>query len=41
MTIYILVNYKAKDAVNEDDREDLFTNDSIDSYKFNKTTLRH
>ena len=29
MTIYILVNFKAKDAVNEDDREDLFTNDSM------------
>ena len=29
MTIYILVNYKAKDVVNEDDREDLFTNDSM------------
>ena len=41
MTIYIIVNYKAKDAVNEDDREDLFTNDSIDSCKFNKTTLIH
>ena len=29
MTIYILVNFKAKDAVNEDDRVDLFTNDSM------------
>ena len=29
MTIYILVNFKAKDAVNEDDIEDLFTNDSM------------
>lgn len=38
MTIYILINFKAKDAVNEDSRKDIFTNDS---YKFNKTTLRH
>lgn len=29
MTIYILANFKAKDAVNEDDRVDLFTNDSM------------